>query len=137
MTSTYVVTIETGTASPDDYKSADEALSNANVTIRDSMKREDGTAVYWLEWEPKPETYIHEGREVQPEDAAVTWNAAKASVENLRSVFAGVGLLVVECRIEEYKLSKEQVKADEAAAKAAAKEEAEAAKREAAAEASA
>lgn len=117
MTSTYVVTVETSAADDQDYKFVEERLGEEEVKVHDKLKRDDGTAIYWLDWQPHPERYIEDGEWVTPTASANTWDAAKSSIEHIRSTFAGAGLLVVECRVEEYELSKDDAKKTEAKAK--------------------
>lgn len=82
MTSQYVVSVETYVADTDTLK----PLKKAGLV--DSLVRDDNTAILDFAWEPDDDG-----------TGAQTWDAAKASVEHVRSTLAGLGFPIVETRI--------------------------------------
>jgi hypothetical protein len=80
MTSQYVVSVETVVADTDTLKNLPGLV--------DSLVREDDTAILDFAWEPDDDG-----------TGAETWDAAKTSVEHVRSTLAGLGLPVGETRI--------------------------------------
>lgn len=100
MTSTYAVTVECSYGG-EDNAAYDDALSRLDEKVVDSVIRDDGSAVFYLEWGPEPE----------PDGGASTWQAAKASIEHIRSTFAGAGVLVGELRVGEVEVPSKKKRA--------------------------
>lgn len=98
MTSTYAVQVECASGG-EDNEAYDAALAALDEKVVDAVIRDDGTAVFWLEWAPQAEA---------GDDGAKTWMAAKDSLDHIKSTFAGFGVPVVELRVGEHEYERKR-----------------------------